>query len=496
MPDSCSVCVIENEVFMTVSQQQFDFSKSRVLVIGDLMLDRYWYGDTGRISPEAPVPVVKVNHIEERPGGAGNVALNIAALGAQVILMGVIGQDDAGDRLISRLDAANIDHRLQRVDVLPTVVKLRVLSAHQQLIRLDFEEDLSQAVNSAELLAVYKDALNNVDAVILSDYAKGTLKPCTPFIEAARQANIPVFIDPKNKSFERYCGVAVLTPNMKEFEAVTGECQHESDIVEHAVALCKACDLQAILLTRGAQGMTLITREGLEKHMPARAKEIFDVTGAGDTVIATFVVAVSSGASFEEAMVYANTAAGIVVGKMGAATVSTPELRAQLLLTHGLTTRGVLTQEQLVFAVEAARAQGERVVMTNGCFDILHAGHVYYLETAKSRGDRLIVAVNDDASVAALKGENRPLNPLARRMSVLAGLNAVDWVVSFSETTPRHLLEIIKPDILAKGGDYGVDEVVGADIVKAYGGEIVVLDFVEDLSTTAMIDKIHSQTQE
>lgn len=474
--------------------KKLNFSNATVLVVGDVMLDRYWYGPVSRISPEAPVPVVQVNQIEERPGGAGNVALNLAALGVSAIIVGVVGDDEAGKALHSKLQAAKIETHLHMSSEQSTVTKLRVLSRHQQLIRLDFEENLSINLNQEAFIDMYTQALADVDVVLLSDYAKGTLTDPQRLIEIAKAHNKSVLVDPKSIDLSIYQHATMITPNMKEFEAVVGQCADEKEIAVRAQKLCEKHDFQAILVTRGEKGMTLITKKGEEYHIPTLAREVYDVTGAGDTVIATLAGAVASGASFEQAMVYANTAAGIVVAKMGAATVSMPELKMALLPNED-GKRGILNEEQLLQAVEIARAKGRKVVMSNGCFDVLHAGHVHYLNKAKENGDRLIVAVNSDESVTALKGPDRPVNSLDRRMAVLAGLEAVDWVVPFGDETPCRLIELIKPDILIKGGDYGPDEVVGASIVKAYGGEVKVLGLVKGLSSSATLSKLKKRQE-
>jgi len=474
---------------MSAATFEFDFSKAKVLVIGDVMLDRYWYGSTNRISPEAPVPVVKVTQQEERPGGAGNVALNIAAYGAKVTLLGVLGDDEPGDKLLSQLEAAGVDVHFQRLSGVPTITKLRIISRHQQLMRLDAEENIQDHIDQHALMANFQHYLNDVDLVVLSDYAKGTLHESRALIDAAKQAGIPVIVDPKHTDYHVYRGASLITPNIHEFETVAGDCDDEAAILKRATTLCEKFDLESILITRGERGMTLVRSTGEESYLPTQAKEVFDVTGAGDTVVATLAVAIASGATYEEAMVYANMAAGIVVGKMGAATVSMPELKGAL-WSDKAKKRGVMNQDQLLMSVLAARASGQTIAMTNGCFDILHAGHVHYLNLAKEQADRLVVAVNDDASVSRLKGPSRPINSVERRMAVLAGLSCVDWVVSFSQDTPEQLLEFIRPDVLIKGGDYDPEEVVGAEIVKDYGGEVKVLGYVEGLSTTSTIEKI------
>lgn len=465
-----------------------NFSNAKILVVGDVMLDRYWSGTTSRISPEAPVPVVHVQHTEERPGGAGNVALNITALEARASLLSICGQDQAGDALEDKLHAAQVECHFQRLAHIPTVTKLRVLSLHQQLIRLDFEEP-HHVIDTTEILKTFTQQLANTDVVILSDYAKGGLRFAPEIIAQARKANVPVFIDPKGRDFNIYRGATLLTPNKKEFEAVVGECGDENELVQKGIKLLKELDLQALLVTRGEQGMTLI-REGYpELHLPAHAREVYDVTGAGDTVIAVLAAAYAKQGDLELAANIANIAAGIVVGKLGAATVSIPELRRAVFAEH-TSGRGVMTQEQLLIAVADARAHGERIVMTGGCFDILHAGHVAYLGQAKQFGDRLIVAVNDDASVQRLKGGGRPINSLERRMAVLAGLSAVDWVVPFSEFTPEAIVKKIAPDVWVKGGDYRVEDLPEGRAVLANGGAVKILQFVDGCSTSAIVEKI------
>ncbi|MGN2624673.1 bifunctional D-glycero-beta-D-manno-heptose-7-phosphate kinase/D-glycero-beta-D-manno-heptose 1-phosphate adenylyltransferase HldE [Stutzerimonas balearica] len=470
---------------MKLSMPRFD--QAPVLVVGDVMLDRYWHGATSRISPEAPVPVVKVEQIEDRPGGAANVALNIAALGAPVALVGVTGEDEARQSLADSLAAAGVQAHFQCIEHQPTIVKLRVMSRHQQLLRMDFEEPFE--TDAAAILAEVETLLDGVKVLVLSDYGKGALKNHQALIQAARKRNIPVLADPKGKDFEIYRGASLITPNLGEFEAIVGPCADEAELVARGGALMRELDLGALLVTRGEHGMTLLRPEHSPLHLPARAREVFDVTGAGDTVISTLAAALAAGEALPRAVALSNLAAGIVVGKLGTACISAPELRRAVQREEG-SERGVMSVEQLLTAVEDARAQGEKIVFTNGCFDILHAGHVTYLEQARAQGDRLVVAVNDDASVSRLKGPGRPINSVDRRMAVLAGLGAVDWVVCFAEDTPERLLGQVRPDVLVKGGDYGVDQVVGADLVKAYGGEVRVLGLVENSSTTAIVDKI------
>jgi D-beta-D-heptose 7-phosphate kinase / D-beta-D-heptose 1-phosphate adenosyltransferase len=455
---------------------------TRILVVGDVMLDRYWTGHTRRISPEAPVPVVRVQDQRAVPGGAGNVALNLAALEAEVTLAGVTGDDPAGRELATELERAGITLRLVTAAGFPTITKLRVLSRNQQLIRLDFEEDLSgaAAVDAADL------PLEGIALVVLSDYAKGTLAQAPAIIAAAKAAGAVVLVDPKGNDFERYRGATLLTPNLSEFHAVVGETHDDASLVERAAGLREALELTALLVTRGDRGMTLVTESGVV-HLPAEAREVYDVTGAGDTVISMLAAALAAGTGFEQAAQLANLAAGVAVGKLGTATVTREELQ-HAMHQRGVGGRTVVQEDELVAKVTTAHARGQRVVMTNGCFDILHAGHVAYLEEAKRLGDRLIIAVNDDESVRRLKGERRPVNPLSDRMAVLAALAAVDWVVSFSEDTPAELIGRIRPDVLVKGGDYRPEQIAGADAVIDAGGEVRVLAFQEGRSTTRILE--------
>ncbi|MCD4866529.1 bifunctional D-glycero-beta-D-manno-heptose-7-phosphate kinase/D-glycero-beta-D-manno-heptose 1-phosphate adenylyltransferase HldE [Pseudomonas benzopyrenica] len=475
---------------MKLTMPRFDLAP--VLVVGDVMLDRYWHGTTSRISPEAPVPVVRVDQHEDRPGGAANVALNIAALGAPAYLVGVTGQDEAADALTDSLRAAHVQVRFQRIAQQPTIVKLRIMSRHQQLIRVDFEEPFD---TDAQALASDTAAmLAGVKVLVLSDYGKGALKNHQALIQLAKARNIPVLADPKGKDFSIYRGASLITPNLSEFEAIVGVCADDAELVAKGSELMARLDLGALLVTRGEHGMTLLRPGQAALHLPARAREVFDVTGAGDTVISTLAAALAAGEDLPQAVGLANLAAGIVVGKLGTAAISAPELRRAVQRSEG-SERGVLTLEQLQLAIEDARAHGEKIVFTNGCFDILHAGHVTYLEQARAQGDRLIVAVNDDASVTRLKGPGRPINSVDRRMAVLAGLGAVDWVIPFSENTPERLLEQVRPDVLVKGGDYkSVEEVVGAQIVQGYGGEVRILGLVENSSTTAIVERIRNRT--
>jgi D-beta-D-heptose 7-phosphate kinase / D-beta-D-heptose 1-phosphate adenosyltransferase len=467
-----------------------DFSGLRILVAGDAMLDEYWFGDTVRISPEAPVPVVHTRSAEQRPGGAANVAVNVAALGADVTLAAMVGADTRADALQALLESGQVRCAFHRVADVPTVHKLRVLARNQQMLRVDAEHGF--AGFAAEFAAVFDSQLATAQAVILSDYGKGTLAAVEDLIQRCQAAALPVLIDPKGTDFSRYRGATVLTPNQLEFQAVVGTWPDEEGFLRKAEELRAALDLQALLVTRGERGMTLVPRGEPPLTLPAHAREVFDVTGAGDTVVAVMAAATGLGVAVEDAAALANLAAGLVVAKIGAATVTTAELRLAL-HRRGRGGRGLVDADELVALVQGAQTRGERVVMTNGVFDILHAGHVSYLEEAKSLGDRLVVAVNDDASTMRLKGPKRPMNELADRMAVLAGLAAVDWVVPFSEDTPAELIGRVLPDVLVKGGDYRVEQIAGGEAVIRNGGEVRVLGFKPGRSTSALIDSLRDQ---
>ncbi|MGP2450150.1 bifunctional D-glycero-beta-D-manno-heptose-7-phosphate kinase/D-glycero-beta-D-manno-heptose 1-phosphate adenylyltransferase HldE [Pantoea stewartii subsp. indologenes] len=464
------------------------FGQASVLVVGDVMLDRYWYGPTSRISPEAPVPVVKVETVEERPGGAANVAMNIAALGAGSRLIGLTGEDDAAQVLSKTLKDVRVDCDFVTLKSHPTITKLRVLSRNQQLIRLDFEEGFEQ-VDAAPMHEKMRQSLASSGAVVLSDYGKGALDSVQQMITLAREASVPVLIDPKGTDFARYRGATLLTPNLSEFEAVVGKCRTEQEIVERGMKLIADCDLSALLVTRSENGMSLLQPGKAPLHLPTQAQEVFDVTGAGDTVIGVLAAALAAGDSLEEACFLANAAAGVVVGKLGTSTVSIVELENAI---HARPERGfgIMTEAELKEAVAMARQRGEKVVMTNGVFDILHAGHVSYLANARKLGDRLIVAVNSDASTKRLKGDSRPVNPQENRMIVLGALEAVDWVVLFEEDTPQRLIASTLPDLLVKGGDYKPEDIAGSKEVWANGGDVRVLNFEDGISTTNIIKTI------
>ena len=468
--------------------------QASVLVVGDVMLDRYYQGDTQRISPEAPVPVVKVNSVQDKAGGAANVARNIAHLDGQVGLLGIVGDDAQARSLEALLSHEHIRSHLHRQSRQPTITKTRIVSRQQQVVRLDQEEVFDDDASLA-LVQAFARTVGDYQLVLFSDYNKGSLRHLPEMMALAKQAGKTVLVDPKHPDFAFYRGADLVTPNLSEFTAAGGLVHSEAVMVDSARAMLARCGITAMLLTRSEQGMSWITATE-HHHFPAQVREVSDVTGAGDTVIATLAVMLGAGMPPEQASEVANVAAGIVVGKVGAATVSPKELATQL--NHHAHSQGGLYQapfEQVLNHIAFARQVGERIVFTNGCFDILHAGHVRYLAQARALGDRLVVGLNSDASVRRLKGAQRPVNPLEDRATVLSALASVDWVLPFGEAaeegdTPLRLIQQVAPDVLVKGGDYRIDQIVGADWVLARGGQVQVLEFVEGRSTSGVIQKI------
>jgi D-beta-D-heptose 7-phosphate kinase/D-beta-D-heptose 1-phosphate adenosyltransferase len=473
--------------------QNADFSKIRVLVVGDLMLDQYWDGATVRISPEAPVPVVNVADINNRLGGAGNVANNLAVLGATVTLLAYVGKDDSADLVLQLLKERKINHHVLKLDGYPTIKKLRILSRNQQLIRLDTEKVFAK-IDQTKLLDHFTQAINDSDVVILSDYAKGTILDPQAFIQIAKSKHIPVIVDPK-RDFAAYRNANVVTPNFKELQDVVGICHTERDIVKKGRALMKANNFEALIITRGSDGMTVIPADAPDIHLPACSGEVYDVTGAGDTVVAAIAVALAKKVKTIDAARFANLAASIVVGKIGTSTVSLSELQKTAFQTAYPFPMGIMQEVELCNIIRLAQSKGERIVFTNGCYDILHYGHVRYLEQAKSFGDRLIVGVNDDTSVSRLKGSARPINPVEQRMAVLAGLKAVDWVIPFTENTPGRLVEALSPDIIVKTDEHfktieDIPDSEGVQHVLAKGGKVYLIPRTPNISSTdiAIID--------
>jgi D-beta-D-heptose 7-phosphate kinase/D-beta-D-heptose 1-phosphate adenosyltransferase len=468
-------------------------SDVKILVVGDVMLDRYWHGDTARISPEAPVPVVRVSDFEDKAGGAANVAKNIVHLGAQASLLGIIGEDDNGQSLQASLEKEGISSLLVKQNQAPTITKIRILSRSQQVVRLDIEQSFSQ--QHADLLsAEFERLIEQFEMVLFSDYNKGSLANIGTMIDVAKKAGKTVLVDPKSKDLAVYAGADYVTPNLTEYQAAGGVSGDEEQIAQSAKKIISDCSIGAMLLTRSEQGMSLIT--ATEKFdYPAQTLEVADVTGAGDTVIATLAVMLGTQMPASQAVEIANIAAGITVTRLGAATLSPEELSSNL--TAYLERTGAHyhpTADEVFERIEQARRRGDKIVFTNGCFDILHAGHVRYLAQAKTRGDKLVVGLNNDDSITRLKGADRPVNSLQERATVLTALAAVDWVIPFGSVeendTPANLIQQLKPDVLVKGGDYKIEDIAGADFVLANGGNVEVLEFVNDCSTSRVISKI------
>jgi D-beta-D-heptose 7-phosphate kinase/D-beta-D-heptose 1-phosphate adenosyltransferase len=412
--------------------------------------------------------------------------LNIAKLGGQVTLLGVVGADAEGETLKTILEAHGVSCDFVNEAAIRTICKLRIMAQHQQLIRVDFEEP-SLHFDHAALLTRLKAHLPEHDVIVFSDYGKGTLADVADYIQLAKHQGLTTLVDPKGVDYQRYSHADILTPNLSELHAVVGVCYDEAALLAKARHLLQQHQIPTLLLTRGEAGMTLIQAEQAHS-LPAQAKDVFDVTGAGDTVIAVMALSIAIQKPLTEAMYLANLAAGIVVGKLGTSTVSMMELTRAM---HGArdSAFGVMSEDDMVHLIASAKANNERVIMTNGCFDLLHAGHVTYLQQARALGDRLIVAVNSDDSVKRLKGESRPINGLQERMTVLSALACVDWVVAFEEDTPERLYCRLLPDVIVKGGDYTTDQVAGAECVIKAGGEVRILSFVDGQSTTRMINK-------
>lgn len=476
-----------------------DFSGARVLVVGDVMLDRFVYGGVQRISPEAPIPIMQAERSIVMPGGAGNVARNISALGAEAVLVGLVGDDGAADELDESLAAERgVVAHLVVDETRRTIEKIRFIGSRQQLLRVDWENRKApDDAGLGTLIATALDALTECSVVVLSDYAKGVVvdRVVAAVVEAAGKVGKPVLVDPKGGDYGRYRGAHLVTPNRAEAALASGlSCEDDDSAVEAGRKLMDGTGIANILITRGAAGMTLMQGNGAAPlHLAAQAREVFDVSGAGDTVVATIAAALAKGRSLRQAARLANAAAGIVVGKIGTAVVHPEELRAALHMPdpHGIDSK-VVSRQQARERVEFWRSRGERIGFTNGCFDLLHGGHLTLLAEARSHCDRLVVAINADASVRSLKGEQRPVHDEGHRARLLAALNLVDLVVVFAEPAPIPLIELLKPDLLIKGGDYRVDQVVGADIVQAYGGEVRVSRHIAGQSTTATIAKLRN----
>lgn len=464
-----------------------------VLIVGDLMLDRYLDGPVERISPEAPVPVLHVRRTFERAGGAGNVAANVNAMGGSAILIAAVGRDPAADLLRKVLGEADVDTAtVVDTPTIPTTTKTRLLAGHSQIARFDEESPLNDAAARDAILERVAAHLPKARVAILSDYAKGVCDTavCRAVIEGAARAGIPTIVDPKGADFSRYCNASVITPNRSEAMAVCGfPIRDSDDAIRAAESIRGRFSIAAVVVTLGEQGMVVVS-DGRVAVIPTQAKGVFDVTGAGDTAVAMLAVALAEGIRLEDACVLANAAAGIQVSRIGAARITRSEVMAAIDAQSILAQGKVLGLEALQIAVRQARVEGKKIGFTNGCFDILHHGHVALLEAAARECDLLVVGVNSDASVTRLKGAPRPYVPSAARQAVLAALSSVAWVCQFDGDTPLELIRALEPDVLIKGADYKAADVVGGDLVLARGGRVVTPLFVANVSTTNIVDSI------
>ncbi len=467
-----------------------------VLVVGDVMLDKYVWGEVDRISPEAPVPVVRTVWRNEQPGGAANVAMNLASLGARVTVGGFGGGDKEQRQLEALLAEAGVEPILTAVPGTSTTSKLRILGDNQQMLRLDSESSPRICEPySDELIDRMMGVLPSANVVVLSDYAKGTLneRVCRALIDVAGEYKIPVLVDPKSRNFTRYRGATTLCPNLKELATATGESVRDLDAVLAAgQALLPWLGMKSMTVTLGEKGIAVLHERSLV-HIPTIARQVHDVSGAGDTVIAVLALGLASEVTIETAARVANVAAGIVVGKPGTVPVHRHELLAALTQDVSVTKEEkVLPLDRLLWRVAAWRASGQHVVFTNGCFDLLHVGHITLLERARRKGDRLIVAINSDDSVRRLKGPSRPVLPARDRAQILAALHVVDAVMVFDQDTPLEPIVAIRPDVLVKGGDYNENEVVGASQVRSWGGRVELIPLVEGESTSSLIERAMS----
>lgn len=486
-----------------MKQTILDFKNQSVLCFGDLMLDQYYRGSTQRISREAPVPIVVHQDTYSTLGAAGNVANNVATYGAQVCLSGIVGDDANHQELLNLCEQSGVAPYFITNPLMKTIKKLRILSRNQQLVRIDFENQVVPQFDAAAMWAEhgaeFTRKLEQANVLILSDYNKGARCLFPYFIKIARERNIPVFVDPKGTDYSAYRGASFVKPNYDEFTEISLKYGFERQFIieqEEQVAhkLIADLELEGLIITKADKGMTLYLANGKIYHQNTYAQEVFDVTGAGDTTIATLALAYHISHDIQTSCYLANKAAGIVVSKLGTSTVSIDELLEVCIPVSQLEQERRLTLPQLQELVRVARSRGETIVFTNGCFDILHRGHLTYLAQAKELGDRLIVGVNSDESVRRLKGPTRPVNNLEDRLFMLSSLKSIDWVIEFTEDTPLNLIKAIQPDIIVKGGDYAViEEMIGYQEVTAYGGKAMLLPFVDNYSTTKFIDRIQDQ---
>ncbi len=465
-----------------------NLSNAKVLVIGDVILDQYWLGETTRISPEAPAPIVNIENMENRLGGAANVAMNASSLGATVTLIGMVGSDENGNRLLDLLGRTAINTEIVCKKNFKTPTKLRVISRNQQLLRLDYESG-DEEVDNTEVIEACQKRIPDYETIVISDYDKGAVTRIEKIIRAARKENKQVIVDPKGANFDKYKNANIITPNYQEFMQVVGPCSDEAELEDKAVRMCGELNLDALLITRSERGMSLYAQGQQARHFPTQAKEVYDVTGAGDTVVGLFASAISANYSLADSVKIANLGAGVAVSKLGTVSVTMEELEFNVHVPAGRSKR-VTDIDELKQSLSALKSNNEKIVFTNGCFDLIHRGHIACLRDAKSRGDCLIVAINDDTSVRHLKGDGRPVCSLQNRIAVLEELSCIDWIIPFSEDTPLALITELQPDIYIKGGDYEKEKLAESELVSSYGGDVVISPYIEGCSTTTIIGSI------
>ncbi len=490
---------------MTLDRAQLEkfltgVTQVRALVVGDLMLDEYIWGAVDRISPEAPVQIVEVKRKELRLGGAGNVINNLLTLNCQVDVLSVVGEDDDGEFLLRRLKYRGVqEHGVFSQTGRVTSRKTRVFASNQQIVRIDQETRTDITTESEErIISHVKSRVTELDVIYLSDYQKGVLtdRLLREIIAIGREAGVPVLVDPKGDDYHKYCGASLLTPNRKEAQQATGmTITDDASLLAAGRKLLGELELESLVMTRSEEGMTILSADG-EIHLPTVAREVYDVSGAGDTVLSLFGLGLAQKLPLETTARLANLGAGIVVGKVGTSTVNAQEMLAAVGLQHFDTDRKILSAPLLENILAGERQKGKTIVFTNGCFDLLHVGHVKYLQAARQLGDLLVLGLNSDASIQRLKGPGRPLIGQEERAHILAALNCIDYVVVFDEDTPMELLSVLRPDIIVKGGDYTPEGVVGRELLESYGGRVELINFVDGKSTTNIINKILESYQD
>ncbi len=467
------------------------FENLNIVVIGDVILDKYIAGECERISPEAPVPIINVSSLKSLPGGASNVASNLFSIGANIILICPYGKDKSSSELEEILQKNRLNCRYIYDKSFKTPTKTRVLSQGQQIVRFD-QYDKTVNTKADKIIKELAKIDKKIDLIIFSDYDKGALFEIDKILEYTIKKSIKTLVDPKGANFDKYKNCSIITPNLKEFSKIVGSFTNNMEFEEKAFNLLDKLSLEALLITKGKYGLSLFTKSKDHQEIPAEASEVFDVTGAGDTVISVLAAMYASGASLYDAAFVANIAAGISIQRQGTVQVTREEL------TNALTKKNkhkhiskILDKSiDLELFVKSLKQKNKKIVMTNGCFDLLHAGHVSYLEASKSMGDYLIVGINNDESVRRLKGHKRPINILENRLRVISSLNCIDLIIPFSEDTPINLIKTIKPDIYVKGADYKLNEIIGADFIRGYGGEVNLIPLLNGLSTSNTIRKI------